>query len=125
MISESENTMDIPTEEAIRSRAHELWDRAGKPDGQGDHFWFEAERQLREEGLRDAQTKDRIHALAAETRSAAARPVSGRRANVQRAERAIILMAFACVAVSIGWLASAILSRRNARRPGQSQIRRL
>jgi hypothetical protein len=32
-----------------KARAHELWEQAGKPEGSDEHFWFEAERQLKEE----------------------------------------------------------------------------
>lgn len=39
-------------DQALRERAHELWEAAGKPEGKEDHFWLEAERQLREEQIR-------------------------------------------------------------------------
>ena len=39
-------------QEAIRERAHQLWEVAGKPDAREDHFWLEAERQLKEEQIR-------------------------------------------------------------------------
>jgi len=29
-------------DELIRRRAYELWDRAGRPNGRGDEFWFAA-----------------------------------------------------------------------------------
>ncbi|MTV11954.1 MULTISPECIES: DUF2934 domain-containing protein [Bradyrhizobium] len=38
--------MEKPTDEQIRQRAHELWVVAGKPEGQQDRFWLEAEREL-------------------------------------------------------------------------------
>jgi hypothetical protein len=34
------------TEEAIRSRAYELWQRAGEPHGKMDVFWYQAEKEL-------------------------------------------------------------------------------
>jgi Protein of unknown function (DUF2934) len=40
--------MEKPTEEQIRSRAHELWEQAGKPDGREDEFWHQAERELKQ-----------------------------------------------------------------------------
>jgi hypothetical protein len=40
--------MEKPTEEQIRSRAFELWEQAGKPDGRAEEFWHLAERDLRE-----------------------------------------------------------------------------
>ena len=33
-------------EEAIRLRAHQKWESAGKPDGDGLQFWLEAEREI-------------------------------------------------------------------------------
>jgi len=33
----------------VRDRAFYLWERAGRPDRSMDDFWYEAERQLREE----------------------------------------------------------------------------
>jgi DUF2934 family protein len=38
--------MAKPTEEQIRTRAHELWEQAGKPEGREDEFWHQAEREL-------------------------------------------------------------------------------
>jgi hypothetical protein len=35
--------------QAIRKRAHQLWEDAGKPEGQQDYFWLEAERQIKRE----------------------------------------------------------------------------
>lgn len=36
-------------EQKIRRKAHELWEKAGKPDGQHDHHWSEAERLVDED----------------------------------------------------------------------------
>lgn len=36
-----------PTEDAIRVRAHALWEQAGRADGDGVEFWLEAERELK------------------------------------------------------------------------------
>ena len=48
-------------QQAIRERAHELWEAAGKPNGKEDHFWLEAERQLREEQIRhELKTPDNL-----------------------------------------------------------------
>jgi Protein of unknown function (DUF2934) len=38
--------MAYPTDEQIRARAHQLWEQSGKPDGRGDEFWHQAEREL-------------------------------------------------------------------------------
>jgi hypothetical protein len=35
-----------------KARAHQLWEQAGKPQGRDEHFWFEAERQLKDEQLK-------------------------------------------------------------------------
>lgn len=39
-----------PTDEQIRTRAHQLWEIAGRPEGRQDEFWREAERELRNSG---------------------------------------------------------------------------
>ncbi|MBW7972664.1 DUF2934 domain-containing protein [Bradyrhizobium sp. BR 10289] len=38
--------MTTPTEDSIRTRAHQLWELAGRPEGRDDEFWREAEREL-------------------------------------------------------------------------------
>lgn len=38
--------MAYPTDEHIRTRAHELWEKAGKPEGKQDEFWHLAEQEL-------------------------------------------------------------------------------
>ena len=38
--------MARPTDDLIRSRAHALWELAGKPEGRQEEFWHEAEREL-------------------------------------------------------------------------------
>jgi hypothetical protein len=40
--------MSGPTDDQIRTRAHQLWELAGKPEGRDDDFWHEAERELNE-----------------------------------------------------------------------------
>ena len=40
--------MPNPTEEQIRTRAHQLWEAAGRPEERDEEFWHEAERQLKE-----------------------------------------------------------------------------
>jgi hypothetical protein len=48
-------------ETAIRERAHQLWEAAGKPEGKEDHFWLEAERQLKNERIRhELKTPDNL-----------------------------------------------------------------
>jgi hypothetical protein len=48
--------MPKPIEEHIRIRAHELWERAGSPEGREDEFWHRAEKELQEtDELRDPE----------------------------------------------------------------------
>jgi hypothetical protein len=39
--------MEKPTEEQIKRRAYELWERAGKPEGREEEFYYQAEEELR------------------------------------------------------------------------------
>lgn len=41
--------MTKPSEEEIRKRAHQLWEKNGKPEGREDEFWHLAEQELRNE----------------------------------------------------------------------------
>jgi DUF2934 family protein len=41
--------MQQAMEDQIRTRAHELWEQAGKPDGREDEFWHEAEKEIKRE----------------------------------------------------------------------------
>ncbi|WFU74271.1 DUF2934 domain-containing protein [Bradyrhizobium sp. CB2312] len=41
--------MSESNEQEIRERAHQLWERAGKPEGRKDEFWHAAEQELRNE----------------------------------------------------------------------------
>ena len=41
-----DNSDITPREDRIRRRAHELWEEAGRPDGQDDRFWREAEADI-------------------------------------------------------------------------------
>lgn len=41
-----DEAMAQPTKEQIRTRAHQLWEQAGKPEGREDDFRHEAEQQL-------------------------------------------------------------------------------
>lgn len=45
-------------DEDIRDRAYALWVEAGSPEGNDQHFWHEAERQLAEEGAIDRSEED-------------------------------------------------------------------
>lgn len=48
-------SMAYPTDEEIKTRADQLWERAGRPEGRGDEFRQEAERELK-----DAQERREI-----------------------------------------------------------------
>lgn len=37
-------------EERIRRRAYEIWEREGRPDGEHDRHWHQAEKELEGEG---------------------------------------------------------------------------
>ena len=37
-------------EQDVRELAYDLWDQAGRPEGEADHFWFAAKRKLAEPG---------------------------------------------------------------------------
>jgi Protein of unknown function (DUF2934) len=41
--------MTQPTEEEIKKRAYEIWERHGRPEGKKDEFWQQAEQELRNE----------------------------------------------------------------------------
>lgn len=42
--------------ERIRHRAHEIWEREGRPHGQHDEHWIRAEREVLAESGQDAET---------------------------------------------------------------------
>jgi Protein of unknown function (DUF2934) len=45
----------------IRARAYKLWEEAGKPGQDMDQFWYEAERQLKEEQIKhELKTPDTL-----------------------------------------------------------------
>jgi len=37
----------LPDSDEIRRRAYELYEQAGRPEGQQDEFWYKAEREIR------------------------------------------------------------------------------
>lgn len=45
------------SEEQIRTRAHQLWEVAGKPEGREQDFWLEAERELSQESTNNPDEK--------------------------------------------------------------------
>ncbi len=47
--------MAAPTQEEIRLRAYELWLAAGSPEGSGDAFWHQAEKELTEKNAAEGE----------------------------------------------------------------------
>ncbi|HEX4612108.1 MAG TPA: DUF2934 domain-containing protein [Urbifossiella sp.] len=41
-----QQTFEIADHEHIRTRAYQLWEAAGRPEGDGAEFWHRAEREL-------------------------------------------------------------------------------
>lgn len=52
--------MTTDREEQIRSRAHELWEQSGSPEGRETEFWLQAERELGQTDRSDNTTQDKI-----------------------------------------------------------------
>jgi len=50
--------MPIDTEETIRARAYELWEQAGRPEGEDKAFWAMAERELSEQSGLDGSADE-------------------------------------------------------------------
>jgi hypothetical protein len=75
-----------PSDEAIRHRAHELWDKAGRPHGQDHDHWHQARTELEAEsaGLGD-QPGD---ALPASDPSSPAKPGRGAERDVPPKKKA-------------------------------------
>ena len=44
------DAMTNPHDEAVRARAHQLWEQAGRPEGRDREFWLQAELDLKKEG---------------------------------------------------------------------------
>ena len=40
--------MTEPTEQQIRQRAQEIWEKNHRPDGRDEEFWLQAEKELSE-----------------------------------------------------------------------------
>jgi len=50
--------MQTFAQDRIRDLAYTLWDRAGRPEGQDQEFWFQAERTLSEDSDLDMSEED-------------------------------------------------------------------
>jgi hypothetical protein len=42
-----------PADKKIRKRARNIWEENGRPAGRDEEFWFQAERELQEEELKE------------------------------------------------------------------------
>ena len=38
------------TDEQVRERAHQMWEQAGRPDGDGTEYWYRAQQELMHRG---------------------------------------------------------------------------
>ena len=47
------------TEEAIRARAHQLWEQAGRPEGRDPEFWLQAELDLKKDETANPDEKSK------------------------------------------------------------------
>ena len=56
MKTTSSNEPTKVDEKAIGLLAYQLWEKAGRPTGSDQHFWFEAEKQLRAKAAQPAPT---------------------------------------------------------------------
>lgn len=50
--------MQTFAQDRIRDLAYTLWDQAGRPDGQDQEFWFQAERELSRDSDLDMSEED-------------------------------------------------------------------
>ena len=80
--------MTIPAEEAIRARAQQLWEQAGRPQGRDQEFWLQAELDLKNDGATNAEEKERRlaeerRALKLQRRQRLEALVRKRKANLQ------------------------------------------
>ena len=60
-----------PSDEAVRAKAHELWENEGRPEGQGDGYWSRAS------ALLIAEAEETVVPEPAEAEATAKPPVLG------------------------------------------------
>ncbi|PEQ14569.1 hypothetical protein B2G71_03070 [Novosphingobium sp. PC22D] len=65
----------------IRQRAHEIWEREGKPDGRHEDHWAEASKQIEAEDASGAKPKRKAPAKAAAKPAKAAIESTGPKAK--------------------------------------------
>ena len=66
-------------EEAIRERAYHLWVAAGRPEGNPDNYWLNAQRELLTHSADRAVTEDTAVVTAKPDKAKVARPKRSRR----------------------------------------------
>ena len=44
-------------DDAIRARAHQLWEQAGRPEGRDHEFWLQAELDLKKDAATNPEEK--------------------------------------------------------------------
>ncbi|PZQ17054.1 MAG: hypothetical protein DI565_06625 [Ancylobacter novellus] len=44
-------------ERRVRDEAYRLWNEAGRPDGEGESFWYEAEKRIEADGVAAPKAK--------------------------------------------------------------------
>jgi hypothetical protein len=45
----TEEAMQCTSEQLIRSRSYQLWEREGRPAGRSEEYWFRAKNEIEEE----------------------------------------------------------------------------
>jgi hypothetical protein len=45
------------THEEVRDRAHKIWEKSGRPEGQDAEHWLQAEKELQQERDQSSQAK--------------------------------------------------------------------
>ncbi|MCF7701607.1 DUF2934 domain-containing protein [Loktanella sp. M215] len=67
--------MNTDRQDQIAAHAHALWEAAGRPDGDADRFWFEAEQALQEKVVSSDATAASEEKLTSSKLGKAAKPV--------------------------------------------------
>lgn len=49
--------MSNPSDEQIQTRAHQLWEAAGRPDQREHEFWYQAEKELKGDDANNSDEK--------------------------------------------------------------------
>jgi hypothetical protein len=78
-------THDAANDEAIKVRAYHLWEADGRPDGNQDHYWYQAAEEMKSNGKANgaskaATPKKAVAPKEAAEKTAAAKPVKAKAA---------------------------------------------